>query len=170
MGIYSLLVANKFNSMQIYAFEPHPDVFKRLKKNIEQNNFDRNINATKLGLSDKKDLMFIEGPKNFGINQSGGAKLQSKGLNKVNVSTGDKELNLAGKNIAIKIDVEGHEDKTLNGFKNIFDLNNVFLQIEIFDENYDNIINLLNNYNFKLLKKIDYNHNDITNDYYLMNF
>ena len=170
MGIYSLLIANRFNDMKIYSFEPHPDVFNRFKKNIEQNSFDKNIQAMKLGLSDKKGIMFIEGPKQFGINQSGGASLQSKGSNKVDVSTGDKEISLVGKNIAIKIDVEGHEIKTLNGFRNLFDLNNVFLQIEIFDENYDNTICLLEDYNFKLVKKINYNHNDTTNDYYLSNF
>ena len=170
MGIYSLLIARKFANIPISSFEPHSGVFKRLKKNIEQNNFDRNINATKIGLSDKKDLMFIEGPKNFGINQSGGAALQSKGFNKVDVSTGDKEVSLVGKDIAIKIDVEGHEVKTLSGFKNIFDLNNVFLQIEIFDENYDDTISLLSKYNFKFIRKINYNHNDTTNDYYLKNF
>lgn len=170
MGIYSLLIANKFDNIQICSFEPHPGVFKRLKKNIEQNNFNKNIQAINQGLSDIKSLMFIEGPKNFGINQSGGAALQSKGSNMVNVSTGDSEINLVEKNIAIKIDVEGHEIKTLKGFKNIFDLNNVFLQIEIFDENYANTFNLLNEYNFKLIKKIGFNHNDTTNDYYFSNF
>ena len=170
MGIYSLLIANEFNNIQIHSFEPHSGVFKRFKKNIEKNNFSKNIKAINIGLSDKKDLMFIEGPKNFGINQSGGASLQSKGHNQVAVSTGDKEISLVKKNIAIKIDVEGHELKTLNGFKNIFDLNNVFLQIEIFDENYDSTISLLNEYNFRLIKMINYNHNDTTNDYYLSNF
>ena len=38
MGIYSLLVASKFDNIRISSFEPHPGVFKRLKKNIEQNN------------------------------------------------------------------------------------------------------------------------------------
>ena len=170
IGIYSLLIANRFDNIQICSFEPHPDAFKRLKKNIEQNKFGNNIQATNLGLSDTKGLMFIEGPKNFGINQSGGATLHSKGSNRVNISTGDKEINVSKENIAIKIDVEGHEIKTLKGFKNIFDSNNIFLQIEIFDENYINTINLLNEYNFKLIKKIGFNHNDTTYDYYLSNF
>ena len=170
MGIYSLLIASKFDNIQISSFEPHPGVFKRLKKNIELNNFSKNIQAINQGLSDTKGTMFIEGPKNFGINQSGGAALQSKGSNQVNICTGDSEINLVEKNIAIKIDVEGHEIKTLNGFKNIFDLNNIFLQIEIFDENYKSTISLLNEYQFKLINKISYNHNDTTNDYYLINF
>ena len=38
IGIYSLLVANKFNNIQVNSFEPHPGVFERLKKNIDQNN------------------------------------------------------------------------------------------------------------------------------------
>tara|TARA_B110000259_G_C13998139_1_gene395250 strand:- start:189 stop:965 length:777 start_codon:yes stop_codon:yes gene_type:complete len=170
IGIYSLLIANKFNNIQIHSFEPHLGAFRRFKKNIEQNNFGKNIQVLNQGLSEKKGLMFIEGPKNFGINQSGGAALQSKGSNQVDVSTGDAEINIADKNIAIKIDVEGHELKTLMGFKNIFKSNNIFLQIEIFDENYDDTINLLNEFNFKLIKKISYDHNDTTNDYYLSNF
>ena len=114
--------------------------------------------------------MFIEGPKSFGINQSGGASLQSKGNNRVDISTGDEEISIVSKNIAIKIDVEGHEINTLLGFKKIFNSNNVFLQIEIFDKNYANTISLLNEYNFKIIKKINYDHNETTSDYYLSNF
>ena len=150
IGIYSLLIANKFNNIQIHSFEPHLGAFRRFKKNIEQNNFGKNIQVLNQGLSEKKGLMFIEGPKNFGINQSGGAALQTKGSNQVDVSTGDAEINIADKNIAIKIDVEGHELKTLMGFKNIFKSNNIFLQIEIFDENYDDTINDYYLSNFKI--------------------
>ena len=71
MGIYSLLIASKFDNIQISSFEPHSGVFKRLKKNIEQNNFGKNIQAINQGLSDAKGTMFIEGPKNFGINKYG---------------------------------------------------------------------------------------------------
>ena len=170
IGIYSLLVANKFSNIQVNSFEPHPGVFERLKKNIDQNKLAKKIRAFRLGLSEKKGFMFIEGPKSFGINQSGGASLQSKGNNKVDISTGDEEISIVSKNIAIKIDVEGHETNTLLGFKKIFNSNNVFLQIEIFDKNYANTISLLNEYNFKIIKKINYDHNETTSDYYLSNF
>ena len=77
------------------------------------------------------------------------------GNDKVSVNTLDNELDLKNEHLVIKIDVEGHEDKVIEGAINLFKNNYIFMQIEIFDKNYKNIFSLLTQSGFKLIKKID---------------
>lgn len=170
IGVYSLLAAKRFGHLNIYSYEPHPEAFKRLAKNIINNNFENRIVATNKALSNVQGTMFIEGPKNLGINQSGGATLSSIGSNKISVKTGDSELQLFNEKIAIKIDVEGHEYNVIEGLKNILISNSIFIQIEIFDRHLEKVSKALKDLNFKLVKKISLNHSPGTNDYYYKNF
>lgn len=57
-GIYSLVGASANSEISIHAFEPHPDTFKKLKKNIDSNIF-ANISAHNFALDIKNgDLIF----------------------------------------------------------------------------------------------------------------
>ena len=170
IGVYSLLAAKRFRHVDIYSYEPHPEAFKRLAKNIINNNFENRIVAINLALSNFQGKMFIEGPKNLGINQSGGATLSSTGSNEILVKTGDSDLQLLNEKIAIKIDVEGHEHNVIEGLKNILVSNSIFIQIEIFDRHLEKVSKTLKDLNFKLVKKISHNHSSGTNDYYYKNF
>ena len=65
--------------------------------------------------------------------------------------------------IAIKIDVERHEKKVLDGMTNILNNNKNIIQIELFDERKKEI--------FERLKKNNYIHfHTIKKDYYFKNF
>ena len=70
--------------------------------------------------------------------------------------------------ISLKVDVEGSEIDVLNGLKKLLKNNKVFLQIEIFDKNYQKVNNFLKISNFKLDNKISSNSNYA--DYYYKNF
>lgn len=155
IGIYSLILAKHLIDLKIYSFEPHFKAFERFKKNSEMNNFENRISISNIGISDNEGLLYIDSPQNLGIDQSGGASLSQSGINKVKVNTLDNELDLKNEHLAIKIDVEGHEDKVIEGGVNLFKNNYVFMQIEIFDKNYKNILPLLTKSGFKLIKKID---------------
>jgi FkbM family methyltransferase len=170
IGIYTLFIKSRIDSIKVISFEPHHGAFTRLIENIKINNFQLAITSINKGLSNIKGFMFIEGPKNLGINQSGGAKLLDKGTNKVEVTTVDKEIHLEGYNIAIKIDVEGYENKVISGCKELFRNNNILLQIEIFDSNYKEVNAMLLALNFIQEKKIELNHAFDTNDYYYLNY
>ena len=76
---------------------------------------------------------------------------------------GDKLLNIKNKKIAIKIDVERHEKKVLEGIRNLLDSNEIILQIEIFNQKKDEILKYLNEIKF-------IHFNTIEKDYYFKNF
>ena len=77
-------------------------------------------------------------------------------------------IKLSIKIISLKVDVEGSEIDVLNGLKNLLKKNKVFLQIEIFDKNYQKVNNFLKINNFKLDNKIASKSN--YTDYYYKNF
>ena len=47
----------------------------------------------------------------------------------------DSVFDFAGRNIAVKIDVQGHELAALKGMANLLSRNKAFLQVEIEEEN-----------------------------------
>ncbi|MDA9638435.1 hypothetical protein N9S91_05465, partial [Candidatus Pelagibacter sp.] len=53
------------------------------------------------------------------------------------------------------IDVEGHEIFTLDGLKEIFKNNKIFLQIEILPNNFTKTNKWLSNFGFKKINKIN---------------
>ena len=72
----------------------------------------------------------------FGEYQSGGAKLSSAGKMKIKQVCGDNVLKDVNNTIAVKIDVEGLELLVLQGLVNLIKNNRIFLQIEIFDQEF----------------------------------
>jgi FkbM family methyltransferase len=56
IGYFSLYFSHYFPKAQFYTFEPIPNTFKFLRKNLELNG-NQNINAFKIGLSNKKQSM-----------------------------------------------------------------------------------------------------------------
>lgn len=56
IGYFSLFFSKRFPDAQFYTFEPIPNTFKYLKKNLAINN-SKNIKAFNMGLTDKKQNM-----------------------------------------------------------------------------------------------------------------
>ena len=76
---------------------------------------------------------------------------------------GDDVIDYKGKKIAIKLDVERHEMKVLEGLNNILLNNDIILQVEIFKKRESSIIEFLKSKNFTFLKSIK-------RDFYFKNF
>ena len=121
IGDSVLQIAKKLNGTgSIYAFEPSPDVFQRLNRNVSLNNFN-NIETFNLGMADvESQLSFVVEDKNH----SGGAFISKDANNaiKVAVTTIDKfvaEHNLSKLDF-LKIDTEGFEVFVLKGGVNTF--------------------------------------------------
>ena len=60
--------------------------------------------------------------------------------------------------------MEGYEDKVLLGIKNLIQSNKIFLQIEIFDKNFNKINKFLLKKGFKFINKFEK-----TSDYFFIN-
>ena len=98
-------------------------------------------------LSSKDGDSFLETKNRFGLSQSGGAKISYNGNIKIKYKIGDGLIKIKNEHIAIKIDTEGHELFVLNGIKNLLADNKVFLQIEIFPQNTNDVTKFLHTLN-----------------------
>jgi len=121
-GDYALIAARKVGEHgKVYAFEPDPERYKFLLKNIKLNSF-TNIEALQLACSDQdgyvefaeRDLMLNSILKDYGIHEPNPIKVKSTTLDSF----------IRSKNIiptVIKIDIEGAELVALEGMKRILE-------------------------------------------------
>ena len=170
MGFYSINLSKK--KINIYAFEPILENFTQLKKNILVNKI-YNIKTYNCALSNIRKLvtMWVPDKKRTGgfaiFNKDDEAlkKYEMKNINTkiIQSDMGDKLLDIKKSIIAIKIDVERHEEEVLHGISNLLRDNKIIIQIEIFDERKKKIFSLLESKDYYLI-------NTIKNDYYFTNF
>lgn len=170
MGIYSTIISNE--NIDVIAFEPYKKSFEQLNTNKRLNNFD-NLITYNYALSDKnqKIIMWVPdkeksgGMSIFDKNDEELKKYKENDLTKVEAASmiGDDVLKFERETLAIKIDVERHEQKVLKGIKKLLQKNYVILQMEIFDKRQKDIIEYLKENNF-------INFHNIKKDFYFKNF
>ncbi len=170
MGFYSVNLSKK--KINIFSFEPIKENFNQLKKNKIINNLE-NIKLYNVALSDKKrDITMWVSDKNktggFSVFDKNDQELAKYKKDKIfhtvcKSDQGDHLLDLKNKNIAIKIDVERHEKNVLDGMPKLLKNNKVILQIELFDQRKDEVIEKLKQKNF-------FKYHKIQKDYYFKNF
>ena len=168
-GIYSLIISKLFPKTSTLSFEPVKSTFKKLEKNFSLNPKIKNMKKYNYGLSNKNSMLKTRALKKKGFIQSGGFGVINKGDNLQNLHTeyalfkkADDNFKIRNKTICLKIDVEGHEFFVLDGLKNIFKNNKIFLQIEIFPNNFNKVNKKLYSFGFKRI-------NQINGDYYFIN-
>ncbi|MBY0314988.1 MAG: FkbM family methyltransferase [Bdellovibrionales bacterium] len=114
VGYFSLLLSAKVESQgKVFSFEPHPEIFQKLKHNISKTD---NCTLHNIALSNKAgdSVLFI--PKDFAKNE-GVASLEAQKDSeclKIRTQTLD-EVFKSEKIDLIKIDVEGHELAVFEG-------------------------------------------------------
>ena len=69
-----------------------------------------------------------------------------------------KFLRINDSKILVKIDVERHEKKVLEGMEKIIQQNNIIMQIEIGKENKKEVFDYLKKLNFKWINSIRHDH------------
>jgi FkbM family methyltransferase len=109
IGAFSLYQAMIKHAELVIAFEPSPDVFRRLAKNVEINGLN-NVRIVNAAVGEKAGVVsFSEGRMsvNCGVSESGALKVPCVTL--------DSELsNIPGIDL-LKIDTEGYETHVLQG-------------------------------------------------------
>jgi FkbM family methyltransferase len=119
-GLYSLIAAKNHRIKKIYAFEPQPEVFSRLKKNIARNNANQ-IKAFPFAISnlgDELEMRIKDGHSGAATlrdtSVSGGEFGRSIRITAVGKYFLDSAIEVPDNmKIAIKIDTEGHEAQVL---------------------------------------------------------
>jgi FkbM family methyltransferase len=124
VGLSVIYFRLKYPNAKIYAFEPDPETFKKLRKNIKQFN---NIFIFNLAISDKN------GKEKFYIypNQSMSSSLLQRLPNQPFVEVETKTLDSILDELSInkvdllKFDIEGAEYGVFKKFKNLDKINNI---------------------------------------------
>jgi FkbM family methyltransferase len=173
-GIYSLIISNKFKNIKIKSFEPVAETIKKFQNNLKLNNKLKNIRLYKYGLSNKNLNLLMKAQIRNNYIQSGGYGVVRVGENLDNLHVeknlfkiGDNVIKLKNKKICIKIDTEGHENEVLQGLKKLLTRNKIFLQIEIFKENFKKINYILKKLKFRKTNSVT---SDGKTDYYYVNY
>lgn len=138
-GWYTLLAAKLTgNKGHVYAFEPHPVYFQRLKENVQLNQL-TNITLERLGIFNKNGRsMFYEAQFGSSIIKSHVAALTKIKPKEIAIQTITLDTYVKAKNIRqvslIKIDVEGAEMAVLRGGNRLLRSKNApDLVVEVFD-------------------------------------
>ena len=169
IGLYSIYNSLKHPKSTTIAFEPSSSNLRILTRNISINNLEKNIKVVSIPLTNKENIFqemqegqFVEG----GALNSFGEKFDFEGKE----FKPTMKYNLLGTTINyflensildipdyIKIDVDGIEHLILEGgdkFLNDKKVKSLSIEInENFKEQYDKVLNLMNKYEFKLLRK-----------------
>lgn len=139
-GVYSLVAASANNKINIQTYEPHPNTFNWLKKNINSNKF-KNININNFALSHKDgDLVFYnskgENPSGFSaINHSFIEKDAGTMICKAKNVNNLLQKNLTDMKISlIKIDIERAELSLLRLIIKRIVLDKTIILCEILDK------------------------------------
>ena len=170
IGIYSLRIAKQFSHLQVFAFEPHAEAFSRFEQNIKINELEKKILIFNYALSNESGEIRFLSNERFEVEQSGGAKVSESGNTIVKQKKGDDLFNFKDQALAIKIDVEGFELNVLQGLSILMSNNKIFLQIEIFDSNFLKVSKYLENFDFRLIYKDNFTHENDVSDYFYENF
>lgn len=132
MGLYTKILSTLVGEKGfVRAFEPHPETFSKLKKNIKN----KNVDIHNIGFSAKVEKVKFSDTNIHELNSIVDNSYTGKFL-EVNITTIDKviiEKNLGIPNV-IKIDAEGYELDIIKGMSStLYDKNLRFLLIEIHD-------------------------------------
>ncbi len=166
-GIYSIFLKNKYQDLTIYAFEPHPENFKRLSKNIDINNL--SINHLNCAISDNEKMIEFYIPFDNSMTTVSSTKEDfSKKWNvrkKIMVESKSVDQFVRGLQVIpdiMKIDVEGNEYAVIKGAMNVISRHRPIIVIELFTKQLSptdfkekfpqlaEIENIVNNYNYSI--------------------
>lgn len=171
IGLYSCFVGVHCPMVKkIYAFEPVPDTYRRLCRNLALNNIEQRCVAMNVALSDadgETEIAYF--PHSSGTStadrvaaKNRRGKADEQVVLSVPVRKLDDIFTAQGERIFIKLDVEGFEAQALRGMEKVLSANQCFLQVELWAQNADDFI--------AKMKKLGYHvAHQIENDYYLTN-
>ena len=151
IGNHSIFFATQVRNSVIYTFEPIPEIYAILQKNIEVNNL---LDKVKLynyacGANEGNASIYHADVQNIGATSIIKDSCGTLKIIKLDDVLNNKEIDF------IKIDVEGFEYDVLIGAQNILKNYSPVVWIEIFPENYIKVTKLLNKLSYKKFEKLD---------------
>jgi FkbM family methyltransferase len=157
-GFYSFHFAKQ--NLEVLAFEPNSEALLKMNNTITKNqNLKDRIKIFPFGISNMNSKMQMRSMVKHGYIQTGGSSITTDKVYQNNnykvyeaeFKIGDEVLNFEEDNLAIKIDVEGHELNVLKGINNLLKSNKCIIQIEIFEKNFNAVNSYLLERKFNLI-------------------
>jgi FkbM family methyltransferase len=108
---------------EVHSFEPNPDVYACLERNIKEWNLPARVHSYQQGISDKKSFMGIhmkEGARTVTGRLAGKGDIECLPLD---------ELNLPACSF-LKLDLEGHEPRAIDGARRLIERFKPWILIE----------------------------------------
>ena len=141
VGTMCLPIAKKFTLIDVIAYEPNPDIFKRLKQNIQLNSVD-NIDARMCGVSEQSGRLVLNVPTSSSANFGSSSYLNNIDIDnpkkiQTKVVSLDEDIGDNHHVVGIKIDVQGLELDVLKGALSLIKEYKPFLIFEIEDIYYE---------------------------------
>lgn len=140
-GLYAILAAKALPDLQVEAFEPVPRSRAKLALNVSLNGLEGRVHVHRLALSDREGESEIEiDPRSSGLATLSASQVERARRDfaetlRVRTARLDDLSPPEGAEIALKIDVEGHEAEVLRGMTRTLAANRGLAQIEIRDRN-----------------------------------
>ncbi len=135
IGFYAVVIGDEHAVEEVHAFEPMPVGAQNTRENISANLSGLPTHVHELALSD------VRGPLEFAVRgplagANGALDDSVLAAEDITVTTVERDrlddvIALKGRNVVIKIDVEGHELNTLRGAVDTLRENTGFLQMEM---------------------------------------
>jgi FkbM family methyltransferase len=157
-GFYSFKFA--LQNLSVFSFEPNSEALLKMNNTISKNkNLKNKIKIFPYGISSTNSKIQMRSKVRHGYAQTGGSTINTDKITPnsrlmvydAEFKIGDEILNFKENNLAIKIDVEGHELDVLKGIQNLIKFNKCILQIEIFNKDFDIVNSFLLERNFILV-------------------
>lgn len=166
-GFYAVVMARSGLFGRIAAFEPVPRHLAMLNANLLLNDLVERIEVHTVALSDKAaTLRFAQGPATNrgmahtidGLSTGLLSKTPKEQIIEVRAERLDDLLDVRGASACVKIDVEGHEEATLNGMLQFLKNNSCALQVELLPEAVARVSQLLQSCGYRAQGNIGLDH------------
>lgn len=128
VALYSIILKRRYPDIEVHAFEPDRTNLCQLYGNLFVNRFQDCISVHEHGLSCKAGKVAFDASEE--TSSRGTRRIADSGNINIEVKRLDDVLSRVAKVIAIKIDVEGHENQVIDGANDLLGANKCFLQIE----------------------------------------
>lgn len=150
IGNHSLYFARFCRPQKIYAFEPVPETYAILTANIEGNQYGDIITVYPFGVGDTAGRARIS---KFNHENIGGTELLEDAEGSIELISIDAFLPALTKLDFIKIDVEGFENRVLEGAVHTIQRFKPTIYIEIFEENFNGVNQWLTSHGYEIVKQ-----------------
>lgn len=155
IGLFTLFMIWKYGRDRfaaIHVFEPNPDTYARLTRNLAANGLEGLCTAHMLALSDRAGTIYMESPRGYSvlnmISETGTVPVQCETLDVWRTTQGIAKVDL------FKVDVEGHELPLLRGAPTTLDVSD-HLFIEVKSENLPEFHALVAAHGYRTLSQQD---------------